>query len=440
MATGENQRVGNEVTDLAPGWDNPEISELPIEGFRYTSVDFYEKEWNEMWTKVWLLLGRGSEMPSKGDYQVEEVGVESIIMVRQDDDSIRAFYNVCQHRGSRLTNNTQGHAEVFRCPYHSWEWSFDGTLLSVQDPEDFPRGNPCEELTLVELPCEVFAGFVWVNLDPDCKPLKEYLGPLWDEWLAYEIDDWSRVLKISTQVPCNWKVIQDNFCESYHLPTVHPQLADSHEENYAYTQFDMSDEGHNRMIMMGATLSRSMRGENPDLPVSLAERMKHWDLDPKDFDQRVYDVRLALQRKMRELGPSRGHTHYSNLRDSQLTDSHHYNLFPNCSLTFSADGVLLQRMRPDPLDPQSCLFDHWYYTKNTELADSATNIELTDTEGLHETVKYGEQSMGLIPDQDIAISVMQQLGLRSSGFKGGFLSSQESRIRRFHDVIDSYIK
>ena len=85
MATGKNQRVGNEVTDLAPGWDNPEISELPIEGFRYTSVDFYEKEWNEMWTKVWLLLGRVSEMPSKGDYQVEEVGVESIIMVRQDD-------------------------------------------------------------------------------------------------------------------------------------------------------------------------------------------------------------------------------------------------------------------------------------------------------------------------------------------------------------------
>ncbi|HAQ04785.1 MAG TPA: hypothetical protein DCQ88_08240, partial [Acidimicrobiaceae bacterium] len=179
------------------------------------------------------------------------------------------------------------------------------------------QGNPCEELTLMEVPCEIFAGFIWVNLDPDCKSLKDYLGPLWDEWSGYEIDEWMRVLKISTNVPCNWKVIQDNFCESYHLPTVHPQLADSHEENYAYTQFDTSTEGHNRMIMMGATPSRGLRGENPNLPAPLAERMEYWELDPTDFTDRVFDVRLALQKKMRELGSMRGHSHYANLRDAQ---------------------------------------------------------------------------------------------------------------------------
>ena len=440
MSIAKNKRAKNTSINLAPSWENPEVSTLPIEGFRYTSSEFYEKEWNQMWTKVWLLLGRISEIPSKGDYQIEEIGVESIIMVRQEDGSVRAFYNVCQHRGSRLTNNTKGNAEVFRCPYHSWEWTFDGTLLSVQDHEDFPQGNPCEELTLMEVPCEVFAGFIWVNLDPDCKSLKDFLGPLWDEWSGYEIDQWMRVLKISTNVPCNWKVIQDNFCESYHLPTVHPQLADSHEENYAYTQFDTSTEGHNRMIMMGATPSRGLRGETPNLPTPLAERMEYWELDPADFTDRVFDVRLALQEKMRELGGTRGHSHYANLSDAQLTASHHYNLFPNCSLTFSADGVLLQRMRPDPSDPQKCLFDHWYYTKDTEIADSATNIELTETNDFQEVIQYGEQSMGLIPDQDIAISIMQQLGLRSRGYRGGYLSGQESRIRRFHDVIDSYIE
>jgi phenylpropionate dioxygenase-like ring-hydroxylating dioxygenase large terminal subunit len=439
MNSKKNQKTVTSRAELAPGWINPEVSDFPIEGFRYTSSNFYEKEWDGMWTKVWLLLGRASEIPSTGDYQVEEIGTESIIMIRQADKSIRAFYNVCQHRGSRLINNTQGQTEVFTCPYHSWEWAFDGSLSSVQDPDDFPQGNPCEELTLEKVACEVFAGFIWINLDPDCKSLKDYLGPLWNEWSAYEIDNWSRVLKISSQVPCNWKVIQDNFCESYHLPTVHPQLADSHEENYVYTQFDMAIEGHNRMIMMGATPSRNLRGEHPILPSSLAERMERWDLNPEDFSDRVYEVRLALQKKMRELGSSRGHSHYENLRDAQLTDSHHYNLFPNCSLTFSADGVLLQRMRPDSIDPQKCFFDHWYYAKNTELADSATNIELTDTSDLQEVIKYGEQSMGLIPDQDIAIAVIQQLGLQSRGYRGGFLSGQESRIRRFHDVIDSYM-
>ena len=179
MSIAENK---NTLNTLAPAWENPKVSKMPIEGFRYTSSEFYEKEWNQMWTKVWLLLGRVSEIPFKGDYQIEEIGVESIIMVRQEDGSVRAFYNVCQHRGSRLTNNTKGTTEVFRCPYHSWEWSFDGTLLSVQDPEDFLQGNPCEELTLAEVPCEVFAGFIWVNLDPDCQSLKDFLGPLWDEW------------------------------------------------------------------------------------------------------------------------------------------------------------------------------------------------------------------------------------------------------------------
>ena len=439
------KKASQENTSLfesAPRWSNPEVTGLPIEGFRYTSNDFFHKEWEGMWTKVWLLLGRENEISEVGEYQVEEIGQESILMIRQSDGEIKAFYNVCQHRGSRLVNNNEGKTEIFTCPYHSWKWAHDGTLLSVQDPEDFLKGNPCESLTLTEIACEVFAGFIWVNMDSEPGSLKEYLGPLWDDWSSYQMDDWSRVLTVSAQVPCNWKVIQDNFCESYHLPSVHPQLADSHEENYTYTQFDMSDEGHNRMVMLGATPSRSLRGDNPVLHSSLVDRMSYWDLDPTDFEGNAYAVRNALQKKMKELGPERGHMHYKNLRDAQLTDSHHYNLFPNCSLTFAADGVLLQRMRPDPTDPQKCFFDHWYYTRKSsdaEITDLATNIELDREGNTREVFRYGEKSMGLIPDQDIAIAVIQQLGLRSRGFKGGFLSDQETRIRRFHDVIDEYI-
>ena len=73
-----------------------------IEGFRYTSKDFFESEWEHMWTKVWLLLGRESELPDAGDWQMEPVGREEILMVRQTDGSVKAFYNVCQHRGNPL--------------------------------------------------------------------------------------------------------------------------------------------------------------------------------------------------------------------------------------------------------------------------------------------------------------------------------------------------
>ena len=106
MSIAKNKRANNTPTDLAPSWENPKVSTQPIEGFRYTSSEFYEKEWNQMWTKVWLLLGRVSEIPSKGDYQIEEIGVESKIMARQQDGSDRAFKHVCQHRGSRHTSNT----------------------------------------------------------------------------------------------------------------------------------------------------------------------------------------------------------------------------------------------------------------------------------------------------------------------------------------------
>ena len=90
-------------SEPSPAWPAPELRDVAITGDRYTSREFFAREWDTMWTRVWLLLGRAAEMAEPGDYQVEEVGPESLIMVRQRDGSVRSFYNVCQHRGSRLT-------------------------------------------------------------------------------------------------------------------------------------------------------------------------------------------------------------------------------------------------------------------------------------------------------------------------------------------------
>lgn len=423
-------------------WSNPTVGDVEITGSRYSSRDFFEREWESMWAKVWLLLGRATQMPDPGDYQVEEVGPESILMVRQADGSIRSFYNVCQHRGSRLTFADEGTVNRFVCPYHGWQYDPDGTLVQVQDAEDFAGGDPCETLRLAELRTEVFAGFVWVNMDPKAEPLEQFLGPIHEEWAAYDCGEWPRVTALTARVDCNWKVIQDNFQESYHLPTVHPQLMESHEESYRHSDFQMSDQGHNRMVMPGATPSMTQYGEDPPLPNVLRDRLAQWDLDPADFVDRPLDVRLALQQQMRTLGPGRGHRHYDQLGDHQFTDSHHYNLFPNCSLTFAADGLLMQRMRPHATDPEKCVFDHWYYafTPATDgLADAATNIRLDGVGAQHQVFDYGDQPMGLIPDQDISITTGQQLGMRSRGFQRATLAGQESRVARFHQVINEYL-
>ena len=108
---------------------------LSVEGRRYTSKEFLEKEWEGMWTKVWLLLGRESELPNPGDWQMEPVGREEVLMVRQADGGVKAFYNICQHRGNRLVSDETGHVDRFVCKYHSWAFVPDGELVFAQDAE-----------------------------------------------------------------------------------------------------------------------------------------------------------------------------------------------------------------------------------------------------------------------------------------------------------------
>ncbi|MDH3643173.1 MAG: Rieske 2Fe-2S domain-containing protein, partial [Gammaproteobacteria bacterium] len=105
-------------TPQVEAWPEQKLRGHRIQGSRYTSREFAEQEFEGMWTKVWLLLGRESEMPNPGDWQREEVGPESILMVRQTDGSVKAFYNVCQHRGNPLVSEETGSVRRFVCKYH----------------------------------------------------------------------------------------------------------------------------------------------------------------------------------------------------------------------------------------------------------------------------------------------------------------------------------
>ena len=144
-----------------PDWPQQQLRGHPIEGRRYRCREFFEREWEGMWTRVWLLLGRESEIPNPGDWQREDVGPESILMVRQQDGGVKAFYNVCQHRGNRLVHEEKGSVRRFVCKYHSWAFLPDGELNFAPDADDFPQGDPCGRLRLESLSCETFAGFIW---------------------------------------------------------------------------------------------------------------------------------------------------------------------------------------------------------------------------------------------------------------------------------------
>jgi phenylpropionate dioxygenase-like ring-hydroxylating dioxygenase large terminal subunit len=439
---------GKKITD----WPEQKLRGHKLDGYRYTSQEFFEKEFNGMWAKVWLLLGRESEMPNPGDWQKEEVGPESILMVRQEDGSIKAFYNVCQHRGNQLVSDEKGHSRRFVCRYHAWAFMPDGELVFAQDADNFRGGNPCGKLNLKELRCETFAGFIWVNMDPDCVDLKTFLGPIWDDWSNYELDSWKRYLALTTTLPCNWKVVIDNFNESYHVPTVHRPRGTPEERKRMHagvdtrvenTRFDLSNEGHNRMIMPGGYAGVS-GNEDGSIGEPLASILREWGLNPDDFKGRGDETRGALQKAKREQGPARGYSHYEKLADEQFTDAFHYTLFPNFAVSLWTDGFHFLRVRPHPTDPEQCVFDNWWYASQPEgeTAPVRTTAEIIERDAVveHEVFEAGEKSMGRTIDQDVEIFTLQQNSMRSRGYEGAYLADQESRVERYHELIDDYIE
>ena len=159
---------------------------------------------------------------------------------------------------------------------------------------------------------------------------------------------------------------------------------------------------------------------------------------------RERDIRTALQQQKRQLGPTRGYAHYQNLRDEQLTDYYHYTIFPNFAVSVTADGFHFLRSTPHPTDPEKCIFDNWFYATEpegeTRPVGTPAGLVERGAEVEHEIIDYGDKSVGLGIDQDMSITTGQQLGFRSRGFKGVYLSGQEARVRRYHEVIDEYVQ
>ncbi|MGE0667858.1 MAG: aromatic ring-hydroxylating dioxygenase subunit alpha [Sphingomonadales bacterium] len=409
-----------------------------IPGTEYTSPEFMHLEMERVWGKVWNIGGWAAEIPQPGDFITHQLGRESILMARQGDGSVKAFHNVCQHRGNRLVYSESGWAEAFTCIYHGWKYAMDGALVDVQDRDDFAQGDPCGKLRLIEIPSAVWAGFVWYNLDENCRPLEEFLGQFKHELEPYRVEQMTRVLNRVSEVPCNYKCIHDNFCESYHLPTAHPQLAGFFDDDYKNTDFLLYDEGHSLMKMKGAL--PSVRDADHVSEV-LAAEMQEWDLDPAEFSGRAREVRAAMQQQKRKLGPQRGFHHFPGLRDNQLTDRYHFNLFPGLSVTMSPISLVFQRAEPHPTDPNKCIYEQWCLAhgpnKDGLVMTPAGPRPFENAD--KQTVIYGEESLGFVPDQDLQVCTGQQLGFQSSGFKGMYLAGQEDRVQQFHECLHDYM-
>ena len=192
----------------------------------YTSTELFSADIDRVVSRKWLVAGHVSQVPNKGDYFLFKLGAEQILVVRENADSLRAFYNVCRHRGSTLCSAESGNARVLVCPYHAWSFNLDGSLLSARlMPEDFDKAenglHPCH--------VRVFHGFIFVNLSED-EPddFDATFGEL-DPILDYHGFAGAKVAHMGRYpTAANWKLVVENFLECYHCVPAHPEFCSMH--------------------------------------------------------------------------------------------------------------------------------------------------------------------------------------------------------------------
>jgi len=207
-----------------------EAKGLPNEA--YTGEDFLSLERDRLWARTWVCVGVASKLRKPGFViPVEIVGVP-VILLRDHDGVVHAYHNVCSHRGTKLVTKPRRVSDTLRCPYHGWCYQLDGRVCKTPDiggpGVDTLEGFDLSRHGLKPVACGIWADMIFVNLDGKAPPLEQHLAPLIERWKEYDFSTVRHAGKAvgsaTISLNANWKLAVENFCESYHLPMVHPGL------------------------------------------------------------------------------------------------------------------------------------------------------------------------------------------------------------------------
>lgn len=205
-------------SDTPPMGDGP----LPVEP--YVSAEFFEREREAVFKRAWLQVARVEDLPNPGDYLVVDVEVlkSSVILVRGNDGLIRAFHNICTHRGNKVAIKEKGNARGFTCGFHSWVFGLDGKLEHMNGEAYFTgEFNKCD-LGLIPLAADSWNGFIFIHaMDKPPQTLREYLGGLAEQLDRFPYDQCERIARYTATPRVNWKVCLDAFQEAFHAIMVH---------------------------------------------------------------------------------------------------------------------------------------------------------------------------------------------------------------------------
>ncbi len=219
----------------------PELGTEPLPVEPHVSEEFFERERERLFRKVWLNVGRVEEVPEPGRYIVRDVAVlrTSVIIVRGKDGVIRGFHNMCTHRGNKVAKDCAGKRGAFVCGFHGWTYDLQGKLIHVTDEEEFYDLKK-EELGLRPVATDVWEGFIFIHSDPNpAESLLEYMGEMVGRLHGFPFNDMPLVEQWSAEVNANWKTFTEAFLEGYHAEYLHKNTYPEFSRNKSWNKVNI---------------------------------------------------------------------------------------------------------------------------------------------------------------------------------------------------------
>jgi carnitine monooxygenase subunit len=357
---------------------------LPAAYFYDPSV--FQQERLRIFFRSWHLVGHVNDLKTPGDFVTYDILEQSVLVTKGKDGEIRAFHNVCQHRGNRLVDAARGNTPAITCAYHAWTYALDGRLRGAPRTECV-QGFDKTKHGLRPVRVEIFATFVFVNLDPDAQSVAE-MAPGAEAMIRKHLPDLDRLTlieQVDVPVPANWKVIQENSIEGYH--------------------FDYSGPVHKQLVKLidfdGYTLE---------------EHDKYWTYigPPQKNVTEAYGVPLANHRW-------------------QTDGFFNIGLWPNATIYAFPYADVVGTFIMNPTGPETSLLRFGYYGVEGRPLSDLTRA----------CIRWMNEELG---PEDIRLNISNQKGLRSMGFdQGRYLigdglnNRSEHLVRHFHRLCHSAI-
>lgn len=403
---------------------------IPAEA--YISEDYARAEQDKLWRKVWLQAGRVEDIPEVGDFITYDILTDSVLIVRSGPDSIEAFHNVCPHRGRRLVDpapgarNARGTRRNFICGYHGWTFGLDGENAYVEHQEDW-QGALCNgRADLGRVNVDTWGGWLWINLDPDCGPLRDYLEPAATMLDPYELQNMRARWRKWVIFDCNWKVAMEAFCETYHVATTHPEFnAFAQFRGWGRNQGLHSNIGYDAPKGQEEDAGKLRLGFGEDPRLTTAEMQNFtWENANTNTTPTLVAVANRLKDELPEGTPAAEVSAYwiktAKAEDAArgviwpTVDPQHtatagtsWQVFPNFQIGHAVNNMLCYQARPYGLDPDKCIFEAAVYELYPEGEAPQTEWEYTEPGDWPPVLQQDFNNMAAV-----------QQGMKNVGFRG----------------------